>query len=123
MFESLSDRLESVFKKFREKGKLDSDDIKKGLREVRLALLEADVNYKVVKDFISRVENRALSSEVIESLTPFQQIIKIVYEELVKTLGGEAKGLDLGGAKPAKILLAGLQGSGKLQLQLSLQNF
>uniref|UniRef100_A0A7V5XG81 Signal recognition particle protein n=1 Tax=Thermodesulfobacterium geofontis TaxID=1295609 RepID=A0A7V5XG81_9BACT len=123
MFESLSDRLESVFKKFREKGKLDSDDIKKGLREVRLALLEADVNYRVVKDFISRVEGRALSSEVIESLTPFQQIVKIVYEELVKTLGGEARGLDLGGAKPAKILLAGLQGSGKTTTAAKLAKF
>uniref|UniRef100_A0A7V4JQ47 Signal recognition particle protein n=1 Tax=Thermodesulfobacterium geofontis TaxID=1295609 RepID=A0A7V4JQ47_9BACT len=123
MFESLSDRLESIFKKFREKGKLDSDDIKKGLREVRLALLEADVNYRVVKDFISRVEERALSSEVIESLTPFQQIVKIVYEELVKTLGGEARGLDLGGAKPAKILLAGLQGSGKTTTAAKLAKF
>jgi len=113
MLEGLSERLEAAFQKFKEKGKLSADDIKKGLREIRLALLEADVNYKVVKDFISRVENRALSSEVIESLTPFQQIVKVVYEELVQTLGGEAKGLDLGGAKPAKILLAGLQGSGK----------
>ena len=123
MFENLSDRLEEAFKKFKEKGKLSSDDIKKGLREVRLALLEADVNYKVVKDFISRVEQRALSSEVIESLTPFQQIVKIVYEELIKTLGGEAKGLDLGGAKPAKILLAGLQGSGKTTTAAKLARF
>ncbi|MCD6549067.1 MAG: signal recognition particle protein [Thermodesulfobacterium sp.] len=123
MFENLSDRLEEAFKKFKEKGKLSSDDIKKGLREVRLALLEADVNYKVVKNFINRVEQRALSSEVIESLTPFQQIVKIVYEELVKTLGGEAKGLDLGGAKPAKILLAGLQGSGKTTTAAKLARF
>jgi len=123
MFENLSDRLEEAFKKFKEKGKLSSDDIKKGLREVRLALLEADVNYKVVKNFINRVEQRALSSEVIESLTPFQQIVKIVYEELVKTLGEEAKGLDLGGAKPAKILLAGLQGSGKTTTAAKLARF
>ncbi len=123
MFENLSDRLEEAFKKFKEKGKLSSDDIKKGLREVRLALLEADVNYKVVKNFINRVEQRALSSEVIESLTPFQQIVKIVYEELVKTLGGEAKGLDLSGAKPAKILLAGLQGSGKTTTAAKLARF
>jgi signal recognition particle subunit SRP54 len=123
MFESLSERLENAFKKFKEKGKLDANDIKKGLREVRLALLEADVNYKVVKDFIARVEERALSSEVIESLTPFQQIVKIVYEELVKTLGGEAKGLDLGGQKPAKILLAGLQGSGKTTTAAKLARF
>lgn len=123
MFEGLSDRLESALKKFKEKGKLSPDDIKSGLREVRLALLEADVNYKVVKNFISRVEQRALSSEVIESLTPFQQIIKIVYEELVETLGGSAKGLDLGGVKPAKILLAGLQGSGKTTTAAKLARF
>lgn len=113
MFEGLSERLENAFKKFKEKGKLNVDDIKKGLREIRLALLEADVNYKVVKNFIDRVEKRAISSEVIESLTPFQQIVKIVYEELIETLGGSAKGLELGTSKPAKILLAGLQGSGK----------
>ncbi|NPA39061.1 MAG: signal recognition particle protein [Thermodesulfobacteria bacterium] len=113
MFEGLSERLENALEKFKDKGKLSEDDIKKGLREIKLALLEADVNYKVVKNFIKRVEERALSSEVIESLTPFQQLVKIVYEELVKTLGGEAKGLDLGGQRPAKILLAGLQGSGK----------
>ncbi len=123
MFENLNERLESAFKKFKEKGKLSADDIKKGLREVRLALLEADVNYKVVKNFISRVEQRALSSEVIESLTPFQQIVKIVYEELVQTLGGSAKGLDLGGARPAKILLAGLQGSGKTTTAAKLAKF
>ncbi|WP_028840979.1 signal recognition particle protein [Thermodesulfobacterium hveragerdense] len=113
MLEGLSQRLEEALNKFKDKGKLSPDEIKKGLREIRLALLEADVNYKVVKDFIGRVEGRCLSSEVTESLTPFQQIVKIVYEELVKTLGGEVKGLDLGGPKPARILLAGLQGSGK----------
>ena len=123
MFEGLSERLEEAFKKFKEKGKLDSNDIKRGLREIRLALLEADVNYKVVKNFINRVEERAFSSEVIESLTPFQQIVKIVYEELVKTLGGEAKGLDLGGPRPAKILLAGLQGSGKTTTAAKLARF
>ena len=123
MFEGLSERLEEAFKKFKEKGKLDSNDIKRGLREIRLALLEADVNYKVVTNFISRVEERALSSEVIESLTPFQQIVKIVYEELVKTLGSEAQGLDLGGPRPAKILLAGLQGSGKTTTAAKLAKF
>ncbi|WP_038056998.1 signal recognition particle protein [Thermodesulfobacterium hydrogeniphilum] len=123
MFDNLSERLEEALNKFKEKGKLSTDDIKKGLREIKLALLEADVNYKVVKDLISRVEERALSSEVIESLTPFQQIVKIVYEELVKTLGGEAKGLDLGGQKPVKILLAGLQGSGKTTTAAKLARF
>jgi len=123
MFEGLSKRLEAALEKFKEKGKLGPDDIKKGLREIRLALLEADVNYKVVKNLISRVENRALSSEVIESLTPFQQIVKIVYEELVQTLGGEAKGLNLFGPKPVGILLAGLQGSGKTTTAAKLARF
>ena len=113
MFENLSEKLEKALEKFKEKGKLTPDDVKRGLREIKLALLEADVNYKVVKNFINRIQERALSQEVMESLTPFQQIVKIVYEELVNTLGGSAKGLDLGAQKPAKILLAGLQGSGK----------
>lgn len=112
MFQSLSERLERALSGFKDKGKLSPDDVKKGLREIRLALLEADVNYRVVKDFLSRVEARALSSEVLESLTPFQQIVKIVYDELVTTLGGKAQGLNLTG-KPSVILLAGLQGSGK----------
>ncbi len=123
MFEGLSQRLEAALNKFKEKGKLSEEDIKKGLREIRLALLEGDVNYKVVKDFIARVEQRALSFEVIESLTPFQQIVKIVYEELVRTLGGETKGLNLSGAKPVSILLAGLQGSGKTTTAAKLARF
>lgn len=112
MFENLTERLEKALSGFKDRGKLSADDIKKGLREIRLALLEADVNYKVVKDFLLRVEKRALSSEVLESLTPFQQMVKIVYDELVETLGGKAFGLILTG-KPSVILLAGLQGSGK----------
>jgi signal recognition particle subunit SRP54 len=112
MFENLAERLEKALAGFKDRGKLSSDDIKKGLREIRLALLEADVNYRVVKDFLGRVEKRALSSEVLESLTPFQQMVKIVYDELVETLGGKASGLNLTG-KPSVILLAGLQGSGK----------
>jgi signal recognition particle subunit SRP54 len=112
VFENLTERLEKALSGFKDRGKLSAEDIKKGLREIRLALLEADVNYKVVKDFLQRVENRALSSEVLESLTPFQQMVKIVYDELVETLGGKASGLNLTG-KPSVILLAGLQGSGK----------
>ncbi|MCS7149806.1 MAG: signal recognition particle protein [Caldimicrobium sp.] len=112
MFENLSERLEKALAGFRDRGKLSPDDIKKGLREIRLALLEADVNYRVVKDFLARIEARALSAEVLESLTPFQQIVKIVYDELVNTLGGKAQGLNLS-TKPTVILLAGLQGSGK----------
>ncbi|MFN4132084.1 MAG: signal recognition particle protein [Caldimicrobium sp.] len=112
MFEGLSERLERVFSGLKDKGKLSPDDIKKGLREIKLALLEADVNYKVVKNFLGRVEQRAISAEVLESLTPFQQLVKIVYEELIETLGSKAQGLVLY-PKPAVILLAGLQGSGK----------
>jgi len=112
MFENLTERLEKALSGFKDKGKLSADDVKKGLREIKLALLEADVNYRVVKDFLARVEKRALSSEVLESLTPFQQMVKIVYDELVETLGGKAQGLNLT-ARPSVILLAGLQGSGK----------
>ncbi len=113
MFENLSDRLEGVFQKLRGKGKLTKDDVERGLREVRLALLEADVNYRVVKNFIERVRERALGAEVLESLTPAQQLVKIVHEELIRTLGETPVPLDLGGARPVPILLVGLQGSGK----------
>ncbi len=113
MFENLSERLEGAFKKLRSRGKLTPQDVEKGLREVRLALLEADVNFRVVKDFINRVKERALGAEVMESLTPAQQLIKIVHEELIKTLGEKAVPLDLSGPKPIPILLVGLQGSGK----------
>ncbi len=113
MFDNLSGRLDKVFKRLKGYGKLSEENIQEGLREVRLALLEADVNYKVVKEFIARVKERAIGQEVMESLTPAQQVIKIVHEELVRLLGGEAQGLNLAGQTPAVILLAGLQGSGK----------
>ncbi len=113
MFENLSDRLSKVFKKLKGQGTLSPEDIEKGLREVRLALLEADVNYKVVKDFIKRVKERALGHEVMESLTPGQQVVKIVHEELIQLLGSSDEGLNLSGRQPAVIVLAGLQGSGK----------
>ncbi|RUM88788.1 MAG: signal recognition particle protein [Thermodesulfatator sp.] len=113
MFENLSERLEGVFQKLRGKGKLTKEDVERGLREVRLALLEADVNYRVVKNFVERVRERALGAEVLESLTPAQQLIKIVHEELIRTLGETPTPLDLGGARPVPLLLVGLQGSGK----------
>src|ERR671938_79547 len=94
MFESLSDKLQSVFKRLRGKGSLTEVDVSEALREVRLALLEADVNFKVVKDFIARVRERAVGEEVTRSLTPAQQVIKIVHEELVVTLG-ERTGRDV----------------------------
>lgn len=113
MFDNLSERLNSVFKRLKGYGKLSEKNIQEGLREVRLALLEADVNYRVVKDFIARVKERAVGQEVMGSLTPAQQVVKIVHEELIAILGGHNKKLELAGRQPAVILLVGLQGSGK----------
>jgi signal recognition particle subunit SRP54 len=113
MFDSLSTRLGGVFDKLRSKGRLTEDDVNAALREVRIALLEADVNLKVVKTFIARVRERAVGAEVMKSLTPGQQVIKIVHEELVVTLGEEAVPLVRPAAPPLVILMVGLQGSGK----------
>jgi signal recognition particle subunit SRP54 len=113
MFDSLSKRLENAFKKLKGHGKLSEKDVEQGLREVRLAFLEADVNYRVVKQFVAKVRERALGEEVMESLTPGQQVVKIVNEELVSLLGGKNQNINLAGRQPAVILLAGLQGSGK----------
>ena len=113
MFDSLSTRLGGVFDKLRSKGRLTEDDVNAALREVRIALLEADVNLKVVKSFIARVKERAVGAEVMKSLTPGQQVIKIVHEELIVTLGEEAVPLVRPAAPPLVILMVGLQGSGK----------
>jgi signal recognition particle subunit SRP54 len=113
MFESLSGKLETVFKKLRGRGVLKEDDVKEALREVRMALLEADVNFKVVKDFIGRVQERAVGQEILSSLTPGQQVVKIVHEELVALLGGVQAKLHLSPNPPTVIMLIGLQGSGK----------
>ncbi|MFW6415675.1 MAG: signal recognition particle protein, partial [Thermodesulfobacteriota bacterium] len=123
MFDSLSERLESVFKKFKGQGRLDENNIQDGLREVRLALLEADVNYKVVKDFVAKVQERALGQEVLSSLTPGQQVIKIVHEEMVSLLGDEHESLQLKGSSPAIIMLVGLQGSGKTTTAAKLASY
>jgi len=112
VFENLSDKLQAVFDKLATKGKLTEADVNAALREVRLALLEADVNYKVVKEFVARVKERAVGVEVMESLSPAQQVIKIVHEELIELLGKPAP-LDLSGPPPNVIMLVGLQGSGK----------
>lgn len=110
-FENLSEKLQNVFKNLRGKGRLTEDDVKAGLKEVRMALLEADVNFKVVKQFVKTVEERAIGSDVLESLTPGQQVIKIVNEELVNLMGGEGERLVL---KPSMvIMMVGLQGAGK----------
>lgn len=112
-FENLASRLADTFKKLRGKGKLSEKDIGEGLREVRLALLEADVNFRVVREFTSNVRERCINSEVLESLTPAQQVIKIVNQELIGLLGGKTHHLDISGSPPAVIALYGLQGSGK----------
>jgi len=112
MFDSLTERLTGVFTRLRGKGKLSEKDVDAGLREIRLALLEADVNYKVVKDLIAKVRARAVGAEVLESLTPAQQLVKIVRDALTELMGNERVGLRLG-HRPAVIMLVGLQGSGK----------
>jgi signal recognition particle subunit SRP54 len=113
MFDSLTDKLSSVFKKLRGHGKLTEQNITEALKEVRLALLEADVNFKVVKDFVERIRSRAVGLEVLESLTPAQQVIKIVHEELISLMGGMSSVLNLSYKPPIPIMLVGLQGSGK----------
>jgi len=114
MFESLSDKLDLIFKKLRGQGVMTEENIKEALREVRLVLLEADVNFKVVKDFIEKVRTRAVGSQVLQSLAPGQQVIKIVHDELISLMGGgEDNSLDLAAKPPVSIMLVGLQGSGK----------
>jgi len=112
VFENLTQRLEDVFNGLRRRGKLSESDVDAAMREVRLALLEADVNYGVVKDFVGRVRERAVGQEVSKALNPGQQVVKIVHEELIQTLG-PAERLNLSGPKPRTLMLVGLQGSGK----------
>ncbi|AAR33972.1 signal recognition particle protein [Geobacter sulfurreducens] len=114
MLENLSDKLDVLFKKLRGQGVMSEENIKEALREVRLVLLEADVNFKVVKDFVERVRVRAVGTQVLQSLTPGQQVIKIVQEELVALMGGgEDNSLDLAAKPPVPIMMVGLQGAGK----------
>ena len=122
-FEGLSEKLQSTFKKLRGKGKLNEKDIKEAMREVKLALLEADVNYKVVKTFISNVSSKCVGGDVLESLTPGQQVIKIVNEELTDLMGGSESKLNYSSYGPTVIMLVGLQGAGKTTMcgKLALQ--
>ena len=113
MFQSLSEKLENAFKKFRNKGKLTEADIKAGMREIKLALLEADVNFKVVKEFIATVSERAVGTEVLESLLPAQQIVKIVNEELTALMGGTQSKLTISSKPQTVVMMVGLQGAGK----------
>ena len=113
MFQSLTDKLANAFKKFRNKGKLTESDVKEGMREVKLALLEADVNFKVVKEFTKSVTERAVGAEVLESLLPAQQIVKIVNEELINLMGGETPKINISPKPPTVVMMVGLQGAGK----------
>ena len=128
-FESLGDKLQGVFKKLRGKGKLTEKDIKEAMREIKLALLEADVNFKIVKEFINKVSEKALGADVLESLTPSQQLVKIVNDELTEMIGGtDAATLQFSSKSPTVIMMCGLQGAGKttatakLALHLSKQS-
>ena len=112
-FEGLSEKLNNVFKKLKSRGKLTEDDVKEAMREVKLALLEADVSYKVVKDFVKKVSERAVGEEVLASLTPAQQVIKIVNEELCSLMGNSNSRINLASKPPTVIMMCGLQGSGK----------
>ncbi|MDR1124502.1 MAG: signal recognition particle protein [Deltaproteobacteria bacterium] len=123
MFDNLSDRLNGIFRKLSGRAQLDEKNIQDGLREVRLALLEADVNFKVVKDFTERVRERCLGQDVSRALTPTQQLIRVVNEELTAILGGETAGLNLYGKHPYVIMLVGLQGSGKTTSAAKLANW
>jgi signal recognition particle subunit SRP54 len=113
MFDTLSDKLQAALGDLRGRGRLDEEAISRAMREIRLALLEADVNFKVVKDFVAKVRERALGADVAKSLTPGQQVVKIVHEELTELMGSGSSQLAFGGRPPTVILLAGLQGSGK----------
>src|SRR5947208_891582 len=113
MFESLSDRLGATLDGLRSQGRLTEEDIQKAMREIRLALLEADVNFGVVRDFVAKVRERAMGAEVMDSLTPGQQVVKIVHEELTELMGTAGSGLSFANRPPTVILMAGLQGAGK----------
>jgi signal recognition particle subunit SRP54 len=122
MFDNLSEKLQSVFKTIRGHGKLSEQNIKDALREVRMALLEADVNFRVVKDFTEQVRQRAVGREVLKSLTPGQQLVKVVHEELTELMGKENRGLTFASNPPTPMMLVGLQGSGKTTTAAKLAN-
>ena len=123
MFELLTEKLTRIFKQLKGRGRLSEKNIQEALREIRLALLEADVNYKVVKNLLEEIRKRALGQEVLESLTPGQQVIKIVNEELTKLMGEGRRDLNLSGKKPLSIMLVGIQGSGKTTTAGKLANY
>ena len=122
MFDGLSEKLNNAFKRLRSKGKLTPDDVKVGMREIKMALLEADVNYKVVRDFIKTVSERAVGVEVLESLLPGQQVVKIVHEEMIALMGGSQSKLTIASKPPTVIMMVGLQGAGKTTHAAKLAN-
>ncbi len=122
MFDALSDRLEGIFSKLRSRGYLKEEDVDVALREIRLALLEADVNFKVVKDFVNRVKEKAIGQEVLKSLTPGQQVVKIVHEQLIELLGSKNEKINLAPNPPTIIMMVGLHGSGKTTTAAKLAN-
>lgn len=113
MFESLTDKLDGIFRKLKGRGRLDEENIQSALKEIRMALLEADVNFRVVRDFIEEIRTRAVGQEVLDSITPGQQVVKVVHDRLVELMGGVSSQLRFGSRIPAPIMLAGLQGCGK----------
>ena len=113
MFEMLTERLNGVFKQLRSRGRLSESNIDDAMREVRRALLEADVNYKVARSFIARVKERAIGREVLRSITPGQQVVKIVHDELIALMGNQNAALQLAESPPSAVMMVGLQGSGK----------
>ena len=122
MFESLGEKLNNAFKRLKSKGKLTEADIKVGMREIKLALLEADVNFKVVREFISAVSERAVGAEVLESLLPGQQVVKIVHEEMIRLMGGSQAKLTIASQPPTVVMMVGLQGAGKTTHAAKLAN-
>ena len=120
LFENLSDKLQGTFKRLRGRGKLSEADVTEAMREVRMALLEADVNFKVVKELINRIKERAIGEEVMNSLTPAQQVIKIVNEELTELMGGSQSKILIASKPPTVLMMVGLQGPGK---QLPLESW
>ncbi|HUH65441.1 MAG TPA: signal recognition particle protein [Syntrophales bacterium] len=123
MFEALTEKLEDVFKKLKRRGRLDEENIASAVKEIRMALLEADVNFKVVKDFIEEIRVRAVGQEVLGSITPGQQVVKIVHDRLVELLGGKSSQLKLSGRFPAPVMMVGLQGCGKTTTAVKLARY
>ena len=122
-FENITEKIQAVFKSLRGKGKISEKDVQQAMREVRLALLEADVSYRVVKEFINNITERAIGSEVLQSLTPGQQVIKIVHDEMTQLMGGTQSKINVASKPPTVVMMVGLQGSGKTTTSAKLARY